>query len=89
MHNLDTNIVLINCLTVGRSYYFRINGEPVFIKGSNWIPSTVLPELETEDNIRKILTSVKKAHMNALRIWGGGMYEFNEFYRVYYIIDLE
>ena len=67
---------------VGRSYFFRVNGEPVFIKGSNWIPSTVLPELVTEDYLRKLLTSVKKANMNALRIWGGGLYEFTEFYKV-------
>ena len=30
-------------LKVGSSYYFKVNGEPVFIKGSNWIPSAILP----------------------------------------------
>lgn len=69
-------------LLVGRNYYFRVNGEPVFLKGSNWIPSAVLPELITEDYLRQLLMSAKKAHMNAMRIWGGGLYEFDEFYRV-------
>lgn len=67
---------------VGRSYYFRVNGEPVFLKGSNWIPSAVLPELITEQYLRELLTASKAAHMNAMRIWGGGIYEFTEFYRV-------
>ncbi|KZS12421.1 Beta-mannosidase [Daphnia magna] len=69
-------------LTVGRSYYFRVNGEPVFLKGSNWIPSAVLPELITEQYLRELLTASKAAHMNAMRIWGGGIYEFTEFYRI-------
>ena len=69
-------------MKAGYSYYFRINGEPVFIKGSNWIPSAILPELITEDYLRRLLTAAKKANMNALRVWGGGMYEFDSFYRI-------
>ncbi|EFX88257.1 hypothetical protein DAPPUDRAFT_311672 [Daphnia pulex] len=69
-------------LPTGRTYYFRVNGEPVFLKGSNWIPSAVLPELITEQYLRELLTASKDAHMNAMRIWGGGIYEFSEFYRI-------
>ena len=28
----------------GLSFYFRVNGQPMFMKGSNWIPAHVLPE---------------------------------------------
>lgn len=69
-------------MSVGRTYYFRVNGEPVYLKGSNWIPSAALPEWITGDYLRELLTSASAAHMNAMRVWGGGLYEFDEFYRV-------
>jgi beta-mannosidase len=28
----------------GLSFYFKINGIPMFMKGSNWIPAHILPE---------------------------------------------
>ena len=28
----------------GLSFYFKINGQAIFMKGSNWIPAHVLPE---------------------------------------------
>ena len=27
----------------GLSFYFRVNGKDIFMKGSNWIPAHVLP----------------------------------------------
>jgi hypothetical protein len=38
--------------------------------------------LYTADYLRDLLTSAKDANMNSLRIWGGGIYEFDEFYQV-------
>ena len=39
----DSNI-LLSFLGQGLSFYFKINGQPIFMKGSNWIPAHVLPE---------------------------------------------
>jgi beta-mannosidase len=55
---------------------------PIFLKGSNWIPADVLPELVTPEYIRELLTSCVDANMNSLRVWGGGIYELDEFYQV-------
>ncbi|XP_072754584.1 beta-mannosidase-like isoform X2 [Anoplolepis gracilipes] len=68
-------------LEKGLSFYFRVNGVPIFAKGSNFIPASVFPELSAkEDTIRHLLLSTKEAHMNMLRIWGGGVYESKLFY---------
>lgn len=55
---------------------------PIFLKGSNWIPADVLPELVTTEYIRDLLTSCVDANMNSLRVWGGGIYELDAFYQV-------
>lgn len=66
--------------SIGRSFYFEINGKPVYMKGANYIPSEVfLPRLKKED-YRKIILAAKNANMNMLRIWGGGIYEDDAFY---------
>lgn len=32
----------------GLTFYFKVNGYPIFMKGSNWIPSNILPEKAQE-----------------------------------------
>ena len=60
-------------LNSGRTFYFRINGQPVFLKGSNWIPADNFLERVTSDRLYSYLKSAADAHMNTLRIWGGGV----------------
>ncbi|XP_046449905.1 beta-mannosidase-like [Daphnia pulex] len=67
--------------TGGRTFYLQVNDVPIFLKGSNWIPADVLPELVTPEYIRDLLTSCVDANMNSLRVWGGGIYELDEFYQ--------
>ena len=68
-------------LKQGLSFYFRINGIPIFAKGSNFIPASIFPELGARtDTIKHLLTSAKEANMNMLRVWGGGIYESELFY---------
>lgn len=68
-------------LKKGLSFYFRVNGVPIFAKGSNFIPASIFPELGAKkDTIRHLLLSAKETHMNMLRIWGGGIYESKLFY---------
>ncbi|XP_050296172.1 beta-mannosidase-like [Anthonomus grandis grandis] len=70
-------------LDTGATFYFKINGEPIFAKGSNEIPINVLPELgQDRQTIRHLLQSAKDVNMNMLRVWGGGVYESDYFYEV-------
>ncbi|CAF4912627.1 unnamed protein product [Rotaria sp. Silwood1] len=64
----------------GTSFYFQINSRPIFVKGSNWIPSDSFQERVTNEKLEQLLTSAKLANMNMLRIWGGGIYERDYFY---------
>uniref|UniRef100_A0A336MH08 beta-mannosidase n=1 Tax=Culicoides sonorensis TaxID=179676 RepID=A0A336MH08_CULSO len=65
----------------GLSFYFKVNGVPIFMKGSNYIPASIFPEHSQDKNkIKFLLKSAKDANMNMLRVWGGGVYESDDFY---------
>lgn len=66
--------------SVGKSFYFKLNGVPVFMKGANYIPShSFLSELN-DNNYRNDVALAKEANMNMLRVWGGGVYADDAFY---------
>jgi beta-mannosidase len=64
----------------GKSFTFVINGVPVFAKGGNWIPADSFPTRISKDKYRKLLGSARDTNMNMLRVWGGGIYESDDFY---------
>jgi beta-mannosidase len=64
----------------GKSFTFVINGVPVFAKGANWIPADSFPTRLTKDRYRDLLESARDTNMNMLRVWGGGIYESDDFY---------
>jgi len=66
----------------GLTFYFKINDKTFFAKGSNWIPANVLTENVSKEYLRHLLESAKEANMNMLRVWGGGIYELDEFYEL-------
>jgi len=64
----------------GKSFTFFINGIPVFAKGANWIPADSFPTRITRAKYRELVSSARDANMNMLRVWGGGIYESDDFY---------
>lgn len=64
----------------GKSFYFEVNGKPLFAKGSNFIPDDALLPNITADRYRQLMADVKAANMNMIRVWGGGIYEDDMFY---------
>lgn len=64
----------------GLGFKFRVNGRDVFAKGANWIPADALAGRITEEATRDLLQSAVDAHMNMIRVWGGGRYEPDWFY---------
>lgn len=59
---------------------FRVNGIDVFAKGADWIPMDSRPETYTRDRYDALLSDAVEANMNCLRVWGGGLYENEDFY---------
>ena len=65
---------------IGTTMSFRVNGIDIFARGANWIPADALPSRITGERIRRLLGEARAANMNMIRVWGGGFYEFDEFY---------
>ncbi len=65
---------------IGLSFKVRINGVDIFCKGANWIPADAMPSRHTRELLDDLLTSAAAAHMNIIRVWGGGQYETPDFY---------
>jgi beta-mannosidase len=64
----------------GTSFYFKLNGKPVFMKGANYIPQDSFIPKQTPSSYNELVQNARKANMNMLRVWGGGVYADDEFY---------
>lgn len=60
----------------------EINGQRVFAKGTNWVNAQVFPSDMSEENYRELLTLVKNANMNIVRVWGGGFVNKESFFDI-------
>lgn len=64
----------------GKSLSVRLNGTDVFCKGANWIPIDNFPGRADRSRYSRLVGDAAKANMNMLRVWGGGLYECEDFY---------
>ena len=65
----------------GSSFRFELNGVALFAKGANYIPQDIFLSRVTSDHHRRLIAAASEANMNMIRIWGGGAYEDEAFYR--------
>ncbi len=68
--------------SLGESFFFRVNGYPVYAKGANYIPSDILLPRVTKEKYQRLFQDVCASNMNMLRVWGGGTYEEDYFYHL-------
>jgi beta-mannosidase len=64
----------------GETFYFEVNGSPVFAKGANYIPVDFFPNRVTPADYERLLNDVCRSNMNMIRVWGGAIYEDDYFY---------
>ncbi|MDX2599735.1 glycoside hydrolase family 2 protein [Streptomyces caniscabiei] len=66
----------------GTGFTLVVNGERLFARGVNWIPDDVFPSRVTRERYRERLRQAAGAGVDLVRIWGGGIYESEDFYDV-------
>ncbi len=66
---------------VGTAFTFSINGQPVLAKGVNWIPDDHFLTRITAERVERRLDQARAANVNMIRVWGGGIFESDDFYR--------
>ncbi|NLX05915.1 MAG: glycoside hydrolase family 2 protein [Phycisphaerae bacterium] len=64
-----------------RSFTLEVNGRKVFAAGGNWIPAESFISGASDERYRRLLQLAQEANFNCVRIWGGGIYEPEVFYR--------
>ena len=65
---------------IGSRFYFKLNGVPIFMKGANYIPDDSFMPRVTDSIYKARIKDAADAHMNMLRVWGGGVYASDVFY---------
>ena len=60
-------------------FLFRVNGEPCYVRGSNWVPLDSFPSRQA-GRIMETLEMFEDLNCNMVRVWGGGVYEPQEFF---------
>ncbi|MEV6306901.1 glycoside hydrolase family 2 protein [Actinoplanes sp. NPDC051861] len=66
----------------GTRFAIEVNGEPVLVKGVNWIPDDIFPSRMTRERYALRLGQAAAAGVNLIRVWGGGVYESRDFYEI-------
>jgi len=68
--------------TANHTMRFKINGADVYSRGANFVPMEEFEGRADGVAIRRLLQSAADAHMNTIRIWGGGIFQYDLFYDV-------
>ncbi len=66
----------------GSAYTLAVNDVPLFVRGTNWIPDDCFPSRITRERYEQRLRQARDAGVTYLRVWGGGIYESDDFYDV-------
>jgi beta-mannosidase len=64
----------------GSAFTLAVNGTPLFARGVNWIPDDPLPSRVDAARYRRRLRQAADAGVDLVRVWGGGLYESDDFY---------
>ncbi|WP_165069226.1 glycoside hydrolase family 2 protein [Marisediminicola senii] len=64
----------------GTPFTLVINGQSVFVRGVNWIPDDAFPHRVDRNRYERRLNQALTANVNLIRVWGGGIFESEDFY---------
>ena len=60
-------------------FVFIINGEKIFIKGTNWVPLDAFHSRD-KSHLKQAIAMATDLNCNMIRCWGGNVYEDNDFF---------
>ncbi|NAZ75588.1 glycoside hydrolase family 2 protein [Kineococcus sp. T13] len=66
----------------GSAFTLLVNDVPIAVRGVNWIPEDHLLTRLDRGRCAAALERALEAHCNLVRVWGGGIYESDDFYDV-------
>jgi hypothetical protein len=76
----DVRPVLTDPVTGEKRFRFDVNGQPVFLRGGNWVPLEGATHVWQPERARQLLDLAEHGNMNMLRIWGEGVLPPDSFY---------
>jgi beta-mannosidase len=62
-------------------FHFEVNGEYIFIKGTNWVPLDALHSRDIQ-HVDESVSWLTDLNVNMIRMWGGNVYESSRFYEL-------
>ncbi len=81
---LDTSLIAkeISGKDAKHMFAIKVNGERLWIRGANWIPDDPFPTRVTKERYRQRINDMLEVNINGIRVWGGGLYESDDFYNL-------
>lgn len=77
---LDTSVVANPDYPGKHMFAIEVNGLRLWIRGANWIPDDPFPARVTKERYEQRIRDMLEVNINAIRVWGGGIYESEDFY---------
>lgn len=77
---LDTSLIDSPEYPDKHIFALKINGERLWIRGANWIPDDPFPMRVTRERYEQRIEDMLEVNINGIRVWGGGIYESEDFY---------
>jgi beta-mannosidase len=66
----------------GRFFIIEVNGKAIFCKGGDFVPADAIPARLDRGRYATLVDRALEANFTMLRIWGGGLYESDDFYEL-------
>ena len=60
-------------------FVFKINGEKIFVRGTNWVPLDALHSRD-KNHLKDAIEMITDLNCNMIRCWGGNVYEDHDFF---------
>ncbi len=69
----------VNTVEQPGEFQFRVNGEDIFIRGTNWVALDALHSRDSQ-HLEEAVDMLTDLNCNMVRLWGGNVYESDKFY---------